>query len=159
MSDSPDRTLESAKQIFFRYDGSRFYMSRDGLEEAYLQARVPAQIEAAWLAELTDQKVDALGKPGNWSIVHFLTHHGDFRHTRALLDAEPKGKLWERVAFLEELVRYIQSGPHELRSSFRDAFLRKVTASVALQLSTAKSAEMRDRLNAVSELVRRVCST
>ena len=157
MSESPDQ--KSAKQIFFRYDGSRFYMSRDGLEDAYLQARVPVQIEAAWLAELTDQKVGALDKPGNWSIVHFLTHHGDFRHTRELLDAEPKGELWERVAFLEELVRHMESGPNELRNSFRDAFLRKVTASVALQLSTAKSAEMKNRLNAVSGLVRKVCTT
>ena len=44
--------LQSARDLFFRYDGSRFYMSRDGVEADYQEAGVPPEVETTWLEEL-----------------------------------------------------------------------------------------------------------
>jgi Pyruvate/2-oxoacid:ferredoxin oxidoreductase delta subunit len=98
--------LRDAKRVFFEYDGSRFYMSRDGVESRYANAGIPPSTEAAWLEELTQQKLAALQAKGNWRTVHFLEHHGDCRYLAEVVAVEPKGALWERCAFLEELLRY-----------------------------------------------------
>jgi hypothetical protein len=101
-------TLREAKKIFFEYDGSRFYMSRDGVETAYVNAGVPPKTEAAWLEKLTQQKLAALQLKGNWAAIHFLAHHGDYGHLAQIVAVEPKGLLWERCTFLEEMLAYVR---------------------------------------------------
>jgi len=98
--------LREAKKIFFEHDGSRFHMSRDGVEAAYVNAGVPAKTEAAWLEELRQQKLAALQSKGNWAAIHFLAHHGDYGHLVQIVAVEPRGLLWERCAFLEEMLAY-----------------------------------------------------
>jgi hypothetical protein len=97
---------EEARRRFFAYDGSTFYMSRDGVEEEYRGALVPPEVESAWLEELTDLKLRDLHGRGNWRVLHFLNHHGNYGYLETFLGAEPKGLLWERCAFLEELLVY-----------------------------------------------------
>ena len=46
-----DHRLQPARELFFTYDGSRFYMSRDGVEQDYLRFAVPREVETAWLEE------------------------------------------------------------------------------------------------------------
>ncbi len=98
--------MHEAKKLFFRYDGSRFYMSRDGVEGDYLNAGVPPEAEAAWLKELTQDKLRLITQDGNWWVLHFLNYHADTGHLAEVVQADPKGKLWQRCAFLEEFLAY-----------------------------------------------------
>ncbi len=98
--------MNEARRLFFEYDGSCFYMSRNGVEDQYRQAGVPPETESEWLKELTLIKLDLLSQKGNWSVLHFLKHHADHGHLNHVLHAEPKGALWERCAFLELMLDY-----------------------------------------------------
>ena len=102
-----DSKLSEARELFFRYDGSRFFMSRDDQERRYAEYGVPQSVERAWLAELTAQKLALLDKPGNYWVISFLWGHGNTNHLSKLIAAEPLGRLWERIAYLEELLQYI----------------------------------------------------
>jgi len=99
---------DRARSLFFAYDGSTFYMSRDGVEEEYRALAVSKESERAWLAELTEQKLAALDQPGNWWTISFLLHHGDFEHSELVLAAAPNGVLWQQCAFLEFLLDYVE---------------------------------------------------
>src|SRR3954453_4500511 len=72
--------VQAAKDLFFRYDGSRFYMSRDGAEGDYQEAGIPPEVEAAWLEELKRAKLCLLSQKGNWRVLGFFLHHADFGH-------------------------------------------------------------------------------
>jgi hypothetical protein len=97
-----------AKDMFFRHDGSRFYMSRNDVESAYLAYGVPEELERKWLGELTEQKLELLQSPGNWWSIDFLLHHRDGRFLRDALSARPLGVLWERIAFVEDQLKYVE---------------------------------------------------
>ena len=99
--------MDAAKDLFFRYDGSWFYMSRDGVDREYAAYNIPRSTEKLWLKELTTKKLAALGDSGNWRVIHFLIHHADFAHLPEILAVSPVGKLWERCAFLEKLLKYL----------------------------------------------------
>ena len=98
--------MQEAKKLFFQYDGSLFYMSRDGVEADYLKAGIPPEAETAWLMELTQDKLRLLSQEGNWIVLHFLNDHEDIGHLAEVVQADPKGKLWQRCAFLEEFLAY-----------------------------------------------------
>ena len=100
--------LSRAKQLFFEYDGSRFYMSRNGVEDEFAMCEVPAKVENQWLKELTDAKLQLLDVRGNWKIVQFLLHHGDTHHLSRLRSVSPLGVFWQKCAFLEELLKYLK---------------------------------------------------
>ncbi|HEY3963431.1 MAG TPA: hypothetical protein VGM05_02670, partial [Planctomycetaceae bacterium] len=72
--------IQEAKAFFFKYDGSRFYMSRDGVDVMYGSLDVPQEVEAAWLQELTRIKLGLLSRNANWTVLQFLNHHEDYRH-------------------------------------------------------------------------------
>jgi hypothetical protein len=101
------RDLTRARKLFFDYDGSGFYMSRDGVDVEYERYGVPPDVERAWLEELAATKLELLARPGNWHVVHFLLHHGDTRHLTRLVEAKPLGVVWERCAYLETLLKYV----------------------------------------------------
>jgi hypothetical protein len=83
-----DMSLRKAKRLFFKYDGSRFYMSRDGVEETYQSFRVPKHLESAWLQDLTRAKLRVLSRNGNWTVLEFLNHHADYGHLADVIDSE-----------------------------------------------------------------------
>lgn len=97
-----------AKQLFFEYAGSRFYMSRNGVEDEYNLLDVPSDVENQWLKELTDAKLQLLDDRGNWKIVQYLLHHGETRHWSRLRSVSPLGVFWEKCAYLEELLKYLK---------------------------------------------------
>jgi hypothetical protein len=82
-------------------------MSRDDVEEEYLALAVPASVSAAWLQELTEKHLSKLSADGNWWSVYVFGHHADYRHVAAVLGSEPRGQHWERCAFLETMLRYV----------------------------------------------------
>lgn len=146
---------KNAKKLFFDYDGSRFYMSRDDVVDSYIQAQVPPQIEAQWLAELKVEKLAALEEPGNWKTVYFLQHHGMYDCEQMVLQADPKGTLVERIIYLEVLLDYLRQYPplpsHALKvisSSVR----QKLVERAWTELRVARSKEMKKRIN---DLLRR----
>ncbi len=108
-----------AKELFDTYDGSTFYMSRDGVEEKFLSYRVPQHISNKWLNELTAQKLEILDSPGNWKVVHFLIHHSDFNYLEDILQIVPRGVLWEKCAFLETLLKYGKNGNFNIKDRKR----------------------------------------
>lgn len=101
--------LKTAKELFFRYDGSLFYMSRDGVEEDFLKLHIPESMQAEWLEELTISKMKQLNSPGNWRVISFLIHHGDHRFFDQITAAKPLGKFWEKCAFLEDQFEYVKA--------------------------------------------------
>jgi hypothetical protein len=101
--------VERARRLFFKYDGSLFYMSRDGTDAEYVELRVPRRMERARLRELTRRKPAGLSRKGNWRVLNFRLHHSDYRHLAEVMAAEPKGMLWERCAFLERLLDYAKA--------------------------------------------------
>ena len=86
-----EHPLDRARKIFFDYEGSRFYMSRDGVDVEYERYPVPQQLERKWLEELTASRLDMLDRSGNWWVVHFLWHHRDSRHLSRLIQTKPLG--------------------------------------------------------------------
>lgn len=102
----PIMDMQEAKELFFQYDGSRCYMSRDGRETDYLEAGVPREVEVTWLEELKRDKLRLLSEKGNWRVVYFFLDHGDLGHLAEFVQAEPRGVLWERCSYLEKLLTY-----------------------------------------------------
>ncbi|WP_165252374.1 hypothetical protein [Paludisphaera soli] len=100
---------EDARELFMQYDGSRFYMSRDGREAEYLAADVPPELQAAWLAELKNEKLRHLAFRGNWQVPLFFLHHADLDHLAHFIQARPRGVLWERCSFLDHLLAYAEA--------------------------------------------------
>lgn len=139
---------ERAKELFIAYIGSRFYMSRDGVEAEYLSSAVSSETEKQWMAELTQQKLADLAMAGNWKTVHFFNHHGDTEHLEQLMAADPKGAMWERCVFLEEMVAYVSrlSAP---ATALKRAALKKIVAGSAALLSEAGASAMEQRIRSV----------
>jgi hypothetical protein len=134
-----------AKQLFFEYDGSEFYMDRDGFGDEYTALNVPKTVRREWMRELTAKHLAGLDEPGNWRTINFLSHHCDYSHVAEVLRAEPKGVWWERVAYLEGLLDYVRKARWRLRASGKD---RAATADIALkygELLLAEADEQEDR--------------
>lgn len=132
--------IQEAKNLFCRYDGSRFGMWREGVEEAYLQARVPPELETLWLDELKSEKLRQLSQKGNRHVIWFFQHHSDLGHLADFIAAEPRGMLWERCSFLERLLEYTRA----VHTARRDDVLvpqavRKVVVEAERLLKRARS--------------------
>jgi len=100
--------FSAAKELFFKHDGSRFYMSRNDVEDVYTAYAVPAALEGQWLEELTERKLSLLQTSGNWRSIHFFVDHRDCRELTAVLQAKPLGLLWQRINFVEEQLSYVE---------------------------------------------------
>ena len=107
MPDQP--TVRAARDLFFKYDGSTFYMSRDGSDREYQSYAVPRDLEQEWLRELTARHLAELDKPGNWWTLNFLVHHGDTNHLERVIAAPPLGELWQRTTYLELMLEYVSA--------------------------------------------------
>ena len=105
----PNSTIRAARDLFFNYDGSLFYMSRDGADREYQSYAVPGDQEREWLRELTAHHLAALVKPGNWWTLNFLVHHRDTNHLARVVATPPLGELWQRTAYLELMLEYLSA--------------------------------------------------
>jgi hypothetical protein len=142
--------MKEAKRLFFAYDGSCFYMSRDGAAAKYLEAGVPPEFESAWLDELTRIKLRSLRRKGNWKVLRFLNHHADYGHLAAVAGAEPNGLLWERCAFLEEVLHYAREGEKAgLEPSMVAQVVRGVVSESERLLNRARSKVSVRRIQAI----------
>lgn len=135
-------------------------MSRNDLEATYLAYNVPKELESQWLGELTEQKLDLLQSPGNWWSIFFLLSHQDCRHLRDVLHARPLGVLWQRIAFVEDQLAYVEmcrrcvsdtgdsgaaidrvlTNARELRSSCRSDRTRRRVDQLVAKAELARSA-------------------
>jgi hypothetical protein len=100
--------IDRARELFWMYDGSSFYMSRDGVDAEYWSYSVPKRLEKQWFEELTTSKLEKLESPDNWRVVFFLIRRSDTRHLPRLLQAKPVGAFPQRCVYLEELLRYVK---------------------------------------------------
>lgn len=142
--------MQAAKELFFRYDGSVFYMSRDGVDADYREAGIPRDVEAVWLDEMKSDKLRLLSQKGNWRIVYFFHHHSDLGHLADFIEAEPKGVLWERCCFLETLLKYAGAAREAGRDdSLVSEAVRKVTHEAQRLLKRARSDASSGRVRAV----------
>jgi ribosomal protein L40E len=107
MTDSP-KAFAEARDLFFKYDGSRFYMSRNDVEFDYLRFKVPKDLEEQWLAELAERKLALLDKPPNGGVLHYFWHHGDVRHLHRFIQTQPLGEFRSRCAYVQDLLNYIK---------------------------------------------------
>src|SRR5690349_2275361 len=102
-----DEFLE-AKTMYFDYEGSPFFMDRNGELEKFERYQVPASLLRAWDAELKQRALAGLTSYRvNWGVIHFLRHHGHAGHLHDLVGTPPRGDLRDRCIYLEELLRYV----------------------------------------------------
>ncbi|MFI5386997.1 MAG: hypothetical protein ACHQ50_12860 [Fimbriimonadales bacterium] len=142
--------MKEAKELFFQYDGSRFYMSHDGVEADYLSAGVPPEAEAAWLRELTQDKLRLLSQEGNWMVLHFLNDHAGIGHLAEVVQADPKGKLWQRCAYLEQFLDYTDKARRAGgEPSLVSRAFRKAIVEAERLLKRARSEDSIQRVRAV----------
>jgi hypothetical protein len=109
-----------ARELFFAFDGSEFYMSRDGADVEFTALKVPKAKRREWMRELTAKYLARLDQPGNWKTLQVLSHHWDYAHVREALSAPPLGVWWQQVAFLEELLDYVGKARFRLRATQGD---------------------------------------
>ncbi len=147
-----DDPLYPARELFFKYDGSGFYMSRDGVEQDYRRFAVPKELEKAWLEELTDKKLNGLREPGNWLSVHFLCHHNDTRHLHAVMHAEPLGAFfWQRCSYLELLLDYAKLCLGSYPVNDIRAAVESVLTQARYLATSAPDRKLRTRVDVLTE--------
>jgi hypothetical protein len=149
--------LARAKALFWRYDGSTFYMSRDAADREYAALDVPREVEYQWLAALTKEKLKALSEPGNWRVISFLTHHSDFGHLGEVLRANPMGVFWEKCAFLELVVQHGGEGYRARQLSRSDLHTIKdyVEHHLPALASRVRSPKSKARVASIAESLAR----
>jgi hypothetical protein len=146
-----ERDLTRARELFFDYDGSGFYMSRDGVDAEYERSGVPPEVERAWLEDLTAKKLELLTAPGNWAVVSFLLHHGDTRYLPRLVEAKPLGVFWQRCAYLEDLLKYVNRCSSEHGAADLRAATEYVLNEARLLARRVRSARSLARVSALVE--------
>jgi hypothetical protein len=140
-------SMQRARELFFQYDGSGFYMSRDGVSGEYREYRVPPELERRWRQDLTAEKIAKLDQPGNWSTLNYLCHHNDTRFLHEVVRAEPLGELWKRVSYLELLLEYIERcAAHYPRRDIRAALHTVLTRTAELDIDRAPEDEREEQL-------------
>jgi hypothetical protein len=139
--------FSAARDLFFKHDGSRFYMSRNDMEAVYAAYGVPEELEREWLSELTKQKLASLQSPGNGWTIHFLLDHRDCRYAGDVLEARPLGVLWQRIAFVEDQLQYIEMCNRH-RSNVGDprAGIEHVLSSARALVSSCRSNRTKTRV-------------
>jgi hypothetical protein len=113
-----DPSFARARELYLAHDGSRFYMSRNGVEHEYLSYGVPLEVEEQWRRELVAEKIAKLSQPGNWTTMNYLCHHNDTGYLNEAVTAEPLGEPWQRVSYLELLLEYIERCACFYRSTY-----------------------------------------
>jgi len=142
------KDFSAAQELFFQHDGSRFYMSRNDVEDVYAAYGVPTELEARWLEELTEQKLGLLQTPGNWRSIHFFVDQRDCRELTAVLHAKPLGVLWQRIAFVEEQLSYVEMcGGEGSDLSASRAGIRQVLANAHDLRRSCRSDRSRSRVD------------
>lgn len=147
---SPD-TEARAKELFFAYDGSPFYMDRDGVYDEFRASNIPRETSDEWMRELTAKHLAGLAKPGNWWSLHFLSHHSKYGYVTEALAARPLGLWWEKVAFLEELLWYVRQARWTFHATGSDLAR---AARITLEYEHELLADAREQDDRVEKLMR-----
>lgn len=116
--------LERAKRLFMEYDGSRFYMSRDGIENEYASYGVTVATEIEWIQELENEKLKKIEEKGNWKVVYFFTNRHDYRYLDRFLDTVPRGNYTEKCAYLRSLIKAVDWGYFREKKLGREDLMR-----------------------------------
>ncbi|MEO5911748.1 MAG: hypothetical protein ABIP95_12735 [Pelobium sp.] len=142
--------LQKAKKLFFNYDGSTFYMSRNGVEGEYQSYHIPDLLQNEWLNELRAEKLTVLNEPGNWKVVYFLNTHRQEGYLDQLISVKPLGKFWEKCAYLETLLNYAINTQKPNQSQ-----LPKLITFIADRINemerTIKAAHSKQRIGGIKE--------
>jgi len=150
-------SMERARELFFRHDGSRFYMSRNDVEYEYLGYAVPRELEMQWREELTADKLAKLDQPGNWWTLNYLCHHNDTRYLHQVVQAEPLGEFWQRVSYLELLLEYTERCAACYPIDDIRAAIHTVRAKTEeLDVDNAPEEQLRGRVRKLTETANRI---
>jgi hypothetical protein len=142
-----------ARALFFAYEGSTFYMSRDGRDREFAAMQVPQALQQRWLNEMKAERLAALGDPGGWRSVSFLLHHSVSGHLQTVLGHVPLGKPWERTAYLELAVKYVEqcASKAEVGAADRRRALRAIQACAGELQREYRMRGQQDRLARLSQ--------
>lgn len=153
-------SMARARELFFAYDGSGFYMSRDGSDMEYRAYKVPRELEAQWRDEMAADKIAKLAEPGNWRSLNYLCHHNNTGFLREVAHAEPLGELWQRISYLELALEYVERCKGHYRRGEIRAALKTVQAHVAaLDFAAVPAAELEGREEVLRGRVRKLAAT
>lgn len=145
-----------ARNIFFKYDGSRFYMSRDDMEFEYRRFNVPEELEEQWLTALATQKLALLDKSPNGGVIHYFWHHSDVRHLQRFVQTEPLGDFGCRCAYVSDLLSYIKICVPCYPSSAIDEALQYALKHAESLAAQATDQNMKARASRIVSSVRSV---
>ena len=150
-------SLRAARKLFFEYEASKFGMWHEGVYDRYCSYGVTESQESAWLAELTALQLSRLAEPGNWRAVYWLWQVERCDHLDEVLKAVPLGQLWERCAFLEEVLGYYRLCRRKRRSRAGQARVRETVLTHAIALRRrCRSAEKVARVEKIISAARRL---
>jgi hypothetical protein len=153
-------SMARARELFFAYDGSGFYMSRDGSDMEYRAYKVPRELEAQWRDELAADKIAKLAEPGNWRSLNYLCHHNNTGFLYEVAHAEPLGELWQRISYLELALEYIERCKgHYRRGEIRAALKTVQARAAALDFAAVPAAELEGREEMLRGRVRKLTAT
>jgi hypothetical protein len=153
-------SMARARELFFAYDGSGFYMSRDGSDMEYRAYKVPRELEAQWRDEMAADKIAKLAEPGNWRSLNYLCHHNNTGFLREVAHAEPLGELWQRISYLELALEYVERCKGHYRRGEIRAALKTVQAHVAaLDFAAVPAAELEGREEMLRGRVRKLTAS
>lgn len=121
--------MREARRIFFDYDGYYFHMDRElpRHQMESIRANVTPEIRAAWMEELTERALRTLTEEGNSRSIYVFNYHSLYGHLESIMKSELHGSWWQRCAFLEDLLRYVDGCKKGgCDASLIDTALRKV---------------------------------
>ena len=149
--------MERARELFFRYDGSGFYMWHDDVAGEYDAYAVPPELEKQWRQELTAERLAKLGQPGNWWTLHYLCHYNDTRYLHQAVRAEPLGEFWQRCSYLELLLEYTERcAAFYPIDDIRGAIHTVLVKSEELEVVGAPEEQLRRRVRKLIETAHRI---
>lgn len=107
-----------AKEIYFKYCGSKFQMMRDGVNHEYIQYQISEAQEKEWLIELIEKNIDQLNinnKDSLYPLWYIIVTHCASTYIERIIDfiyanknkAENKVTLTSFISKTEEIINRI----------------------------------------------------
>lgn len=99
--------LNKAKKLYFKYDGSQFYMSHDGADEKYNKYNISKEIESVWKEELIIQRMHEYEVSSNFMKLHTLIYYSRFNLLEKIINVKVRGSYINKLVVLEMLIDFI----------------------------------------------------
>jgi hypothetical protein len=150
---------KTAKRLFFDYDGSTFYMSRNDVETVYKAYHVPIEIENEWKRELTALRLSQYRETGKFAYLGYLLENNHAELLAAILERKPNGTYINKLVVLEMISSYVLKHVSTIKNIPEESigFFRKLASELIAGIPKRYSAfNIDNRLAKISEAIGRI---